>query len=240
MTYGYIHSFESFGAVDGPGIRFIVFLKGCLLKCLYCHNPDTWRGEQSLKMTAVEVMQKNIQYKNFISGGGVTISGGEPLLQPEFCRELIDLCHTEGIHTAIDTSGAVPLEKSGTAIKKADLLLLDIKDIDENDCVALTGRSNKNTLKTLDYCEEISKPVWIRHVIVPQYTLCYEKLKRTAEYLSRYKCIQRADILPYHSMGKYKWNELGLDYKLDNIPEPTKEEIDSARRIFRKYNINVI
>lgn len=239
MTYGYIHSFESFGAVDGPGVRFIIFLKGCLLKCLYCHNPDTWHGEKSLKMNAVEVMQKILQYKNFISGG-VTISGGEPLLQPEFCSELIDLCHLNDIHTAIDTSGAVPLEKSGTAIKKADMLLLDIKDINENDCVALTGRSNKNTLKTLDYCEEISKPVWIRHVIVPGYTLDYEKLRLTAEYLSHYKCIQRADILPYHSMGKYKWNELGLNYELADTPEPSSEEIESARKIFRKYNINVI
>ena len=226
--------------LDYPGkVACTVFTGGCNFRCPFCQNSDLVISPALTPTIAGEEIFGFLRKRRGLLDA-ICISGGEPLLQPEFCRELIDLCHTEGIHTAIDTSGAVPLEKSGTAIKKADLLLLDIKDIDENDCVALTGRSNKNTLKTLDYCEEISKPVWIRHVIVPQYTLCYEKLKRTAEYLSRYKCIQRADILPYHSMGKYKWNELGLDYKLDNIPEPTKEEIDSARRIFRKYNINVI
>ncbi len=232
---GYIHSFESFGAVDGPGIRFIVFLKGCLLKCLYCHNPDTWHKNASDEFTLItpeELLEKVQSYKNFCTGG-VTISGGEPLLQADFCYEFIKLCNENNIHVAIDTSGAVPLEKSSRVIDIADMLLLDIKDIDAEDCKTLTGIDNQNCFKTLEYCEKIQKPVWIRHVLVPEYTMKEDKLKRTAEYLKQFSCVKRVDLLPYHTLGKYKWEQLGAEYKLEGIDTPTKEDVENASLIFK-------
>lgn len=233
--YGYIHSYESFGAVDGPGIRFVVFLKGCILKCLYCHNPDTWHKKSScntIKISSQELIDKVLEYKNFISDGGVTISGGEPLIQADFCCEFTDMCHEHGIHTAIDTSGAVPVEKSGKAITKADLILLDIKEIDSDDCRILTGMDNKNTFETLEYCESIKKPVWIRHVLIPEYTLKREKLERLADYLKQFSCIEKTELLPYHTMGRYKWEQLGEKYQLDGIESPSDEEMKNAREIF--------
>lgn len=232
MTYGYIHSYESFGAVDGPGIRFVVFLSGCPLQCLYCHNPDTWVQNTKNKITADELIAKVLPYKNFISSGGVTISGGEPLLQAEFCEEFILKCKKNNLHTAIDTSGAISLDISKKAIELADLILLDVKDIDEEDCIKLTGKSNKNTFATLEYCEQIKKPVWIRHVLLPQYTLKRDKLERLAEYLKGFSCIEKIELLPYHVMGKYKWEELCMPYALDGIEPPTNEEVAEAKAIF--------
>ncbi len=233
---GYIHSYESFGAVDGPGIRFIVFLKGCLLKCLYCHNPDTWHknaADNFSVTTPEELIKQILKYKNFICNGGVTISGGEPLLQADFCYELIQLCKENNLHTAIDTSGAVPLEKSSKVIDVADMLLLDIKDIDAEDCKILTGIDNSNAFKTLEYCESINKPVWIRHVLVPEYTLKEDKLKRLADYLRKFSCVKRIDLLPYHTLGKYKWEQLGAEYKLEGIEPPSDEEVAKAKLIFK-------
>lgn len=232
MTYGYIHSYESFGAVDGPGLRFVVFMSGCPMRCLYCHNPDTWKQNRDNKVTPDELIEKIIPYKNFIANGGVTVSGGEPLMQAEFCEEFILKCKRNKLHTAIDTSGIIPLSASAKAIELADLILLDIKDIDDNDCITLTGHSNKNALETLDYCEKIGKPVWIRHVILPQYTLKPDKLKRLAQYLKPFKCIQKIELLPYHTIGKYKWDELNLNYKLEGIEPPSDEDVNEAKRIF--------
>ena len=181
MTTGYLHSLESFGAVDGPGIRFVVFLSGCPLRCLYCHNPDTWEQKQTLRMTPPQVMEKIRSERSFLLRGGVTLSGGEPLMQPAFCEELLTLCRQEGFHTAIDTSGSIPLTQSRHAIDLADMLLLDIKDIDPEDCRMLTGKTNENALATLDHCEQTGKEVWIRHVLVPGYTLNPDKLRRLAE-----------------------------------------------------------
>lgn len=233
--YGYIHSYESFGAVDGPGIRFVVFLKGCILKCLYCHNPDTWHKKNScntVRISSQELIDKVLEYRNFISDGGVTISGGEPLVQADFCCEFTDMCHEHGIHTAIDTSGAVPVEKSCRAIAKADLILLDIKEIDSGDCCILTGTDNKNTFETLEYCESIKKTVWIRHVLIPEYTLKREKLERLADYLKQFSCIEKTELLPYHTMGRYKWEQLGEKYQLDGIESPSDEEMKNAREFF--------
>ena len=232
MTYGYIHSYESFGAVDGPGIRFVVFLSGCSLQCLYCHNPDTWVQNTKNKITADELLAKVLPYKNFISSGGVTISGGEPLLQDKFCEEFILKCKKNNLHTAIDTSGVIPLDISKKAIELADLILLDVKDIDEEDCIKLTGKSNKNTFATLKYCEQIKKPVWIRHVLLPKYTLKKDKLERLAKYLSGFSCIEKIELLPYHVMGKCKWEELRMPYALDGIEPPTNDEVAEAKAIF--------
>lgn len=234
---GYIHSYESFGAVDGPGVRFVVFLKGCLLRCLYCHNPDTWHKNGAKEFTVTtpeELVNRIVKYKNFIMDSGVTLSGGEPLLQAEFCLEVIKLLHENKLHTAIDTSGAVELEKTADCIRESDMLLLDIKDIDAEDCLKLTGKDNKNTLRTLDFCESIGKPVWIRHVLVPGYTLKEDKLKRTAEYLKKFSCIERVELLPYHTMGKYKWEQLNEPYKLEGVEPPSQAEIEMANKIFSK------
>lgn len=236
---GRLHSIESFGAVDGPGVRFVAFLQGCPLRCRYCHNPDTWNPQEGTVISSGELVEQILTYKSFISRGGVTISGGEPLLQSEFCEAVIDGCHENGIHTAIDTSGFISLEISKNAIDKADMLLLDIKDIDSEDCKALTWQSNENAIKTLDYCEETKKPVWIRHVIVPQYTLNDEKLQKLGQFLKNYSCIEKVELLPYHTMGKYKWEQLKIPYLLDGIEPPAKDEVEHAREILRQEGIEI-
>ena len=238
-TVGLIHSLESFGAVDGPGLRFVVFLQGCKLRCLYCHNPDTWELKAGKEMTATQLIDIIKTYKNFIQNGGVTISGGEPLLQPDFCIELTKKCHEKGFHVAIDTAGSVPLSQSQKAIETADMLLLDIKDIDSNDCKTLTGFSNDNTIATLNFCESIKKDVWIRHVLVPDYTLNDKKLHKLCNFLMNYKCIKKIELLPYHNMGLYKWEVIGIKNKLESTRIPTNEEILNATNILKQYNLPV-
>lgn len=238
-VFGRIHSVESFGALDGPGIRYVLFLKGCLLRCAYCHNPDTWTDYNSMQKSATEVFNDIVRYKNFIRTGGLTISGGEPLVQPDFCAELLQLCAEERIHTAIDTCGAVPLEESKECIDLADMLLLDIKAFDSQICEKMTGMSNENAFKTLEYCQSIQKPVWIRHVILPGYTLNEQQLKGLAEYLKNFSCVQLIELLPFHKMGEYKWENLGLEYTLTDVNEPTKQEIDMCRKIFSDAGIKV-
>lgn len=232
---GYIHSFESFGAVDGPGIRFVVFMQGCPLRCAFCHNADTWETKIGTEMTPNELFLKIYEYRNFIRGGGVTFSGGEPLLQHEFVAETIKLCKEAGLHTAIDTSGGIPLDIAKDAIDAADMLLLDIKDIDSEDCLKLTGKTNENALRILSYCNEQKKDVWIRHVLVPTLTLKEEKLKRLGAELKKYDCIKRVELIPFHKMGEYKWELLNYDYKLSDVEPPTISEIENAKEILRKY-----
>ena len=229
---GRLHSTESFGAVDGPGVRFIAFLQGCPLRCLFCHNPDTWNPRDGKEISAQALVSEIKKYKSFIQHGGVTLSGGEPLMQPEFCKEVIRLCHEENLHTAIDTSGCILLEISKDIIDDADMLLLDIKDVVSEDCKVLTGMNNENAIKTLNYCEETNKDVWIRHVILPEYTLKDEKLKALGNLLSKYSCVKKVDLLPYHTMGLYKWDELKIHSKILNIDPPTKEEVDHANEVF--------
>lgn len=232
MTTGYLHSIESCGAVDGPGIRFVAFLSGCPLRCLYCHNPDTWEQHRNLPVTPEELMANVRTYKNFLRRGGVTLSGGEPLLQADFCAEFLALCKAEGYHTALDTSGAVPLAKAKKAIDLADLLLLDIKALDPADCRVITGQDNKNGFATLQYCEDTKKPVWIRHVLLPGYTLDLAKLKKLAAFLKPYACVKRVELLPYHTMGLYKWEELGIPSKIADIDPPDDASVAAARAIF--------
>lgn len=236
---GRIHSFESFGAVDGPGIRYVVFLQGCLLRCLYCHNPDTWECAGGIEISSDALIEKILSYKSFIYKGGVTLSGGEPLLQSEFCEEIIEKCHENGLHVAIDTCGAVPLEKSKNAILKSDLILLDIKDIDDNDCKTLTGQGNLNAIETLDFCEHNNKSVWIRHVLLPEYTLNFDKLKQLGAFLKNYKCIERVELLPYHTMGLDKWHQLGIKSRIEDIQPPTDEEITCSRETLQEFGLNV-
>lgn len=236
---GRIHSIESFGAVDGPGIRYVLFMQGCPLKCKYCHNPDSWSCHDGTMYSADKIANDIKTYYNFIKNGGVTISGGEPLLQPEFLLELLKKCKEMNLHTAIDTAGSLPLSKSKECIDMADMLLLDIKCIDDDVCRELTGMSNSNALATLDYCEKTGKPVWIRHVMVPGITLDTTLLERLADYLSAYKCIENVELLPFHKMGEFKWESLKMHYELYDTVEPTQEEILKAKEIFRSRNLPV-
>ena len=229
---GFIHSVETFGAVDGPGIRYVVFLQGCPLRCLFCHNPDSWKMTDGTKKSDQDVLEDILQYKNFIKRGGVTFSGGEPLLQPEFLLSLIRGCHNHALHTAIDTAGSVPLEVSSPVIREADLLLLDIKTLDETLYPSYTGGQLSNTLATLDFCEKIGKPVWIRHVLVPGYTLVKERMERLASFLKGYRCVEKIELLPFHKMGEYEWEELGYPYQLYDVQPPSEDEIRVAKEIF--------
>ena len=236
---GRVHSIESFGAVDGPGVRFVIFLQGCPLKCLYCHNPDSWDPAYGKKMSSDYLIQEILSYRNFIKDGGVTISGGEPLLQHKFVKAILDGCRLHGIHTAVDTAGSIPLSVCRETIDAADMLLLDIKDIDTLDCQKLTGMGNENAFAVLDYCEQTDKPVWIRHVLVPGLTLMQDKLERLAERLSRYHCIEKVELLPFHKLGEYKWEALGRAYTLADTQPPNREEVKCAGEIFLSRGLNL-
>ena len=229
---GRIHSVETFGALDGPGIRYVLFLQGCPLRCAYCHNPDTWEMSGKTVKTAAQVVEDILRYSHFIAAGGVTLSGGEPLLQADFCREVIELCHQHGLHCAIDTSGALPLSQCQTAVNAADMLLLDIKALDPQVYRKLTGSDNRNALALLNYCELIGKMVWIRHVLVPGVTLIPERLEALAEFLRGYACVARVELLPFHKMGEYKWEAMHMKSPLAGTNAPTEEEVAMAKNIF--------
>lgn len=236
---GYIHSIETCGTVDGPGLRYVVFFQGCLLRCKYCHNPDTWETGCGNLYSADEVVEDILKYKNFIKNGGVTLSGGEPLLQAEFAAEILRNCRESGIHTAVDTSGAVPLSKCKAAVDMADMILLDIKAIDTIKCGELTGMGNESALKLLDYLEETRKETWIRYVVVPGITDDIEDITRMADFIVKYKVISWVEILPFHKMGEFKWSSMGIEYELKDTPEPTKELVGRIKGIFEARGFNV-
>lgn len=231
---GRIHSFESFGTVDGPGIRFVVFMQGCHLKCKFCHNRDTWDVNGGTEYSAQDVFNKIIKYKNYFnsSNGGVTISGGEPLLQSDFLVDLFTLLKKENIHTAIDTSGNLEITDS---IKKlidlTDLFLLDIKCINSDICKELTGLSNEKELEFAKYLDIKNKPMWIRQVLVPGITDNPNDLIKLKNFISTFSNIEKFEFLPYHDTGKFKWIELGLDYPLENTRISNLEDISIAKKI---------
>ena len=236
---GRIHSVESFGAVDGPGIRFIVFMQGCPLRCKFCHNPDTWNPKDGTEIDTETLANQIESYRNFIKKGGVTVSGGEPLLQTEFVADLLKRCKEKGFHTAIDTSGGIPLEKALPALEQADMLLLDMKDIDTDGAKELTGMGNENAKAILEYCQEHGKQVWLLHVVVPGYTLDRDKLERLADFAKAYSCIEKVELLPFHKMGEYKWKELREPYSLGDTQEPTKEEMTWVKEIFTSRGLQL-
>ncbi len=234
---GRIHSFESFGTVDGPGIRYVVFMQGCPLKCKFCHNRDTWEINAGEEYSVKEVVDKILRAKPFIdeSNGGVTISGGEPLLQADFLIELFKKLKENNIHTAIDTAGSLALNNTiKELLKYTDLVLLDIKHIDEKKCIDLTGLSNKNELDLAKYLSSINKPMWIRQVLVPGITDDKFDLIKTREFINDLKTVEKVEVLPYHNLGKQKWIELGLEYPLENTPIPTREQVKQAEEILCK------
>ena len=232
---GNIHSIESCGTVDGPGIRFVVFLQGCPLRCLYCHNPDTWQTDTNKLMSVGEIMQKYDGVKEFVQSGGITVTGGEPLLQIDFVTELFKIAKSKNIHTAIDTSGITfnpeNTEKIDNLLKYTDLILLDIKHIDDEEHKKLTGHSNQNILKFAKYLSDNNIPVWIRHVVVKDITLNENYLKQLGKFLKTLKNVKALDVLPYHNMAIPKYEALGIDYKLKNTPPTTKQEAIWARNI---------
>ncbi len=238
MIKGRIHSIETFGSVDGPGVRFLIFLKGCNLRCKYCHNADTWNPESAEQRTASELLDKAERYRSYWGkDGGITVSGGEPLLQMEFLKELFHEAKARGINTCIDTAGEpfTREEPFFTSFKElmddTDLLLVDIKHIDNEEHIKLTGKTNENILGMLEFLAEIGKPVWIRHVLVPGITDNDEYLERTAQFIRSLGNVEKVDVLPYHSMGKYKWDELGIPYQLEGVEAPSDDRIENARKI---------
>ena len=229
---GKIHSFESFGTVDGPGIRFIIFVQGCPLRCQYCHNRDTRESEFGREYDVEEIIQKILRYKEYIQDtGGVTITGGEPLLQIEFVTEIFRRLKELNIHTTLDTSGFSDINKIEELMKYTDLVLLDLKVMDDSIHKELIGVSNKKILEFAKYLCEKDIPVWIRHVLVPEITDSEEHLISLKLFIESLKNVKKVEILPYHKMGEFKWNEYGEDYKLKNISAATMEDVARAERI---------
>ena len=229
-----IHSFETLGAVDGPGIRFVLFLQGCSLKCKYCHNRDTWDMTLGEEKTLEEIIEKVKRYKTYmnLSGGGVTVTGGEPLLQVKFLIEFFKRLKEEKINTCIDTSGMFNItEDIKEVLKYTDLVLLDIKHIDDEKCKDLVGFSNKKELEFARYLSENNKKMWIRQVLVPGYTDDEKDLVKLKEFLATLKTVEKVQILKYHSMGKYKWEKLGQKYELEGVRDATLEDEERAKKI---------
>lgn len=232
--YAKVHSVESFGTVDGPGIRFVLFLQGCHLQCKYCHNRDTWDMNGGEYKSIDDIFGKIKRYKNYImpSGGGVTVTGGEPLLQVKFLIELFKKLKEERIHTCIDTSGMVAItEDIKEVLKYTDLVLLDIKHIDDEKCKELVGVSNKRELEFAKYLSENGIKMWIRQVLVPGYTDDEQDLLKLKEFIKSLKTVEKVQILPYHSMGKYKWEKLGLKYELENVRDANQSDVERAKKI---------
>lgn len=234
---GYVHQRETFGAVDGPGVRYVLFLQGCPLHCLYCHNPDSMPARGGTPTTVQEALQDILHYKNFIRSGGVTISGGEPMLQPDFTLALLEACRDEGIHTAVDTSGFAPKKVQEKIADTADLIMLDIKSIETDICKKITGHGNERALAMLDYCELSGKAVWIRHVVVPDLTLDTKALTALADHIRYYRCIECVELLPFHKMGEHKWPK--GKYTLGDTRTPTVQEMAQVKRIFTERGLKV-
>ena len=235
---GYIHSIESFGSVDGPGVRYIIFFAGCPLRCKFCHNPDTWDIKKGTKREARELIEESLSCRNYWGKhGGITVSGGEPLMQIDFLCELFIEAKKEGINTCIDTSGS-PFTREGEWFKTfenvmrcTDLLLMDIKHIDVEEHKKLTGKANDNIIDMFRHLDEIQKPIWIRHVLVPGISDNDEYLKKTRDFIRTLHNVQRVEILPYHTLGVSKYKDLSIPYPLEGTNSPTSDRVENAKRI---------
>lgn len=240
---GYIHSTESFGTVDGPGVRFVIFLQGCPMRCKYCHNPDTWemnRGERRSPESLIREFDRNRQ---FYARGGITVTGGEALMQIDFLLELFGLAKKEGIHTCLDTSGityhpgtSAYNDKLDALMEVTDLVMLDIKHIDPEGHTALTGHSNAGILAFARYLEEKQVPVWIRHVVVPGITDDPGQLTRLGQFIGTLSNVKALDVLPYHTLGVSKYRELGIPYPLEGVPQATQQQaVEAKKRILAAF-----
>lgn len=238
QVLGNIHSVESFGSADGPGVRYIVFLKGCNMRCKYCHNPDTWDMACGQQLSAEEVLQKALRYKAYWrNNGGITVSGGEALLQIDFVTELFRLAKEKGVNTCLDTSGN-PFTRDDPFYSKfeelmqmTDLFMLDLKHMDEEAHRKLTGQSNANILDMARCLSDHGKAMWIRHVLVPEITDDEEQLKKLRAFVDTLDTVEKVEILPYHTLGVFKWKELGIPYGLEGVNPPTAEQVQKAKEI---------
>lgn len=232
--YAKVHSIESFGALDGPGIRFVLFLQGCTLQCKYCHNRDTWGINGGEYKSLEEILEKIKRYKAYMkfSNGGVTVTGGEPLLQVKFLIELFKKLKQENIHTCIDTSGMVNItDDIKELLQYTDLVLLDIKHIDDEKCKKLVGFSNKKELEFAKYLSDNNIKMWIRQVLVPGYTDNENDLLKLKQFINSLKTVEKVQVLPYHSMGKFKWEKLDTKYELEGVRDATQEDVKKAEKI---------
>ena len=231
---------ESFGSVDGPGVRFVIFFSGCTMRCRFCHNADTWNMKNGKLYTADELLKTALRYRAYWGKeGGISVSGGEPLLQIEFLTEVFQKAKAEGVHTTLDTSGNPFTReepffgKFQALMKVTDLVLLDLKHIEDAQHKKLTGCTNQNILDMASYLSELGKPVWIRHVLVPGYSDRDEYLKRLSAFIDTLHNVQKVEVLPYHTLGAFKWKELGMEYPLEGVEPPTKERIENANKILK-------
>ncbi len=231
-----VHSYESMGTYDGPGLRLVVFLQGCPFRCLYCANPDTIAFEGGVATDNDEVVKMAINQKPFFgTQGGVTFSGGEPSAQAKELISLVDDLHEQGIHVCLDTNGGVWNPAVETLLSKVDLVLLDVKQINDVRHKDLTGRSNQQTLATAQWLEEQGKPFWLRYVLVPGVSDFEEDIRALAEHFKDYKMLQRLEILPYHTLGVHKYESMGQEYALKGVPTNTPAQLERARALFEEY-----
>ena len=241
--YGSIHSIDSCGTVDGPGVRFIAFTAGCPLSCQYCHNPDAMCKGSGKRRTVESVLDELGTYAGFIqrAGGGLTVSGGEPLLQSAFVRELFKGAKERfDMHTCMDTSGHGNLEQAEKVLDYTDLVLLDIKSWDPATYKKVTGQPIDACLRFAKLLQRLNKPTWIRFVLVPGLTDDAENLKGLADFLKGFSCVERIELLGFHKMGEYKWEEMGMDYRLKNTQPPTREQLDRAKAILETSGHRVV
>ncbi len=231
---GYIHSKESFGTVDGPGIRYVLFMQGCPMRCVYCHNPDTWKFHKDNVITPEEIINEFNKNRSFYSNGGITVTGGEPLLQIEFVTELFKLCKNENIHTCIDTSGITFTPDNTLKFDKllefTDLVMLDIKHIDPDKHKNLTGKDNNNILMFAQYLSENNVPLWIRHVVVPDITDKPDDLTKLGAFISTLKTLKALDVIPYHTLGVHKYEKIGMKYPLPDTEPCTAPKLSEAKK----------
>lgn len=233
---GLVHSVESCGTVDGPGIRFVLFLSGCSLRCRYCHNPDTSCVRRGRERSAADVLEEIARYRNFLlaAGGGVTLSGGDPLFQPHFSKAVLKGSKELGLHTCLDTSGHLGRNADEDMLAHTDLVLLDIKAWNPEQYKALTGGELRPTLEFAERLAVLRKPVWLRYVLVPGWTDNMEDIAKLSRYAASLGNVERVDVLPFHQMGRFKWEELKLEYTLKDVPEPSAELTEQVRSIFRR------
>ena len=231
-----VHSYESMGTYDGPGLRLVVFLQGCPFRCLYCANPDTISFDGGKETEIEEIVRMAVSQKPFFGRrGGITFSGGEPTMQAKELLPLFDRLKEEGIHICLDTNGGIWNRDIEELMKKTDLVLLDCKQFNNKRHEALTGRSNSQTLDTAGWLEENEKPFWLRYVLVPGISDFEEDIRALGEHFRNYRMIQRVEILPYHTLGKHKYESLGWEYKLEGTPSNTPQQLDRAVELFKEY-----
>ena len=233
MMEGYINSIETMGLVDGPGIRYVIFMQGCKLRCLFCHNPETWELQKGLKITTDELLKRILKYKNYFGNdGGVTFSGGEPLLQSDFLIDILKKCKQNGIHTCLDTAGFGGT-KNEEVLKYTDLVMMDIKALEDEEYEFITGQKIKESFEFLDLCKKLKKRLWIRQVIVPNINDNEDYIKRLKQFLSKYD-IEKVEFLPYTTIGVPKYEKLKIKYRLKDTQAMNKEKCDKLYKLYEK------